>query len=41
MHDDEPALRLSDDLEWVGAWCLLLAGSFVAQLEVFFSFDYL
>ena len=26
---------------WVGAWCLDVAGPTVAQLEVFFSSDYL
>ena len=26
---------------WVGAWCLSVAGPTVAQLEVFFSSDYL
>ena len=26
---------------WVGAWCLSVAGPTVAELEVFFSSDYL
>ena len=27
--------------QWIGAWCLSLAGLTVTQLEVFFSFHYL
>ena len=33
------ALTLSFN-QWVGAWCLSVAGPTVAQLEVFFSSDY-
>ena len=34
------ALTLSLN-RWVGAWCLAVAGHIVAELEVFFSSDYL
>ena len=38
--DSMTALTLSFNW-WVGAWCLAVAWSNVAQLEVFFSLDFL
>ena len=38
--DSMMALTLSFN-RWVGAWCLSVAGPTMAQLEVFFSSDYL
>ena len=38
--DSMTTLTLSFN-QWVGAWCLSVAGPTVAQLEVFFGSDYL